>query len=160
MQSEGVKPRLGFTPFFLIWFSLSGRERFWTRTPRSLLAFHPPNPSHRLSVACCYTNLIFLFPYPASHQGGMRNRRSSEIMGLLVSSVWFCLLVGCLRCLRRPTFFQQQKKVGKKCRSHAPRGWHSANAFVTERHASACKVGYIIAVGCETALRAVRDGFI
>ncbi len=26
--------------------------------------------------------------------------------------------------------------------------------------ALACEVGYIIAVGCETALRAVRDGFI
>ncbi len=32
-------------------------------------------------------------------------------------------------CLRRPTFFQQQKKVGKKCRSQSPRGWHSANRF-------------------------------
>ena len=27
-------------------------------------------------------------------------------------------------------FFNSKKKVGKKCRSHAPRGWHSAKRFV------------------------------
>ena len=56
---------------------------------------------------------------------------------LLVSSVWFCLHVGCLRCVgyacaygvRRLPFFQQQKKGSKKCRSQTPRGWHSANRF-------------------------------
>ena len=26
-------------------------------------------------------------------------------------------------------FFNSKKKVGKKCRSHAPRGWHSAKRF-------------------------------
>ena len=57
---------------------------------------------------------------------------------LLVSSVWSCSIVCCLRCVgyacaygvRRPTFFQQKKKGSKKCRSHAPRDWHSANRFV------------------------------
>ena len=48
---------------------------------------------------------------------------------LLVSSVWSYSLVGCLRCLRRLTFFQQQKKVSKKCRSQTPRGLHSAKRF-------------------------------
>ena len=33
-------------------------------------------------------------------------------------------------------------------------------AFVVVRHALACKVGCKREVGCETALRAVRDGFI
>ena len=33
-------------------------------------------------------------------------------------------------------------------------------AFVTGRHALACKVGCPMNVGCETALRAVRDGMI
>ena len=33
-------------------------------------------------------------------------------------------------------------------------------AFVVVRHALACKVGCKMAVGCETALRAVRDGMI
>ncbi len=33
-------------------------------------------------------------------------------------------------------------------------------AFVALRHALACKVGCKREVGCETALRAVRDGMI
>ena len=33
-------------------------------------------------------------------------------------------------------------------------------ALRVARHALACKVGYIVAVGCEMALRAVRDGII
>ena len=33
-------------------------------------------------------------------------------------------------------------------------------AFVTERYAPACKVGCNMDIGCETALRAVRDGLI
>ena len=83
-----------------------------------------------------YTNLIFICPYPASHQGGMRNR-------LLYGSWVACLkhlalphrLLPVMRwlrlCLRRAAtyFFQQQKKVGKKCRSQTPRGLHSANRF-------------------------------
>ena len=32
--------------------------------------------------------------------------------------------------------------------------------FVIARHAPACKVGCKIDIGCETALRAVRDGLI
>ncbi|MCY3683065.1 MAG: hypothetical protein OXH16_16835 [Gemmatimonadetes bacterium] len=34
-----------------------------------------------------------------------------------------------LSCLRQLTFFHQQKKVSKKCRSQTPRGLHSANRF-------------------------------
>ena len=34
------------------------------------------------------------------------------------------------------------------------------STFVTERYALACKVGCNMAVGCQTALRAVRDGLI
>ena len=33
------------------------------------------------------------------------------------------------------------------------------SAFVVARHALACKVGCKMDVGCETDLRAVRDGF-
>ena len=87
-----------------------------------------------------YTHLIFLCPSPASHQGGMRNGEQTlrRDHAVLVSSVGFCLLVCYFRCVgyacaygvRRPPFFQQQKKVGKKCRSHAPRGaLHSAKRF-------------------------------
>ena len=35
----------------------------------------------------------------------------------------------CFFCLRRLTFFHQQKKVSKKCRSQTPRGLHSVNRF-------------------------------
>ena len=33
------------------------------------------------------------------------------------------------------------------------------SAFVIARHETACKVGCQMDIGCETALRAVRDGF-
>ena len=118
-----------------------------------------------------YTHLIFLCPSPASHQGGRRNgeqmfRRDHAV---LVSSVGFCLLVCYFRCVgyacaygvRRPPFFQQEKKGSKKCRSHAPRGLCTAqSALRVAHHALACEVGCKREVGCETALRAVRDGFI
>ena len=67
-------------------------------------------------------------------------------------------------------FFQQQKKVGE--RGTTAQQFKNAAlmrrgvlctvqiAFVTARHALACKVGCKMDVCCETALRAVRDGFI
>ena len=70
-----------------------------------------------------YTHLIFLCPSPASYQGGRRNEEQTLLRdhAVLVSSVGFCLLAGCLRCVgyacaygvRRPPFFQQQKKEAK-----------------------------------------------
>ena len=126
-----------------------------------------------------YTNLLLSCPYPASYQGGMRNGEQTfrSTQALLVSSVWSYSIVCCLRCVgyacvygvRRPTFFQQKKKVGErgttalavqKCRSQAPRGLHSANRFCSIRHALACEESCKMDVGCETALRAVRDGMI
>ena len=74
-------------------------------------------------------------------------------------------------CLRRAAtyFFSTAKKVGE--RGTTAQQFKNAAlmrreagtaqiAFVTERHALACKVGCKMDVRCETALRAVRDGFV
>ena len=118
-----------------------------------------------------YTHLIFLCPSPASHQGGRRNEEQTLLRdhAVLVSSVGFCLLVGCLRCVgyacaygvRRPPFFQQQKKEAKNAALMRRGGLCTAQiALRVAHHALACEVGCKREVGCETALRAVRDGFI
>ena len=118
-----------------------------------------------------YTHLIFLCPSPASHQGGRRNGEQTlrRDHAVLVSSVGFCLLVGCLRCVgyacaygvRRPPFFQQQKKEAKNAALMRRGGLCTAqSALRVAHHALACEVGCKREVGCETALRAVRDGFI
>ncbi len=118
-----------------------------------------------------YTHLIFLCPSPASHQGGRRNEEQTlrRDHAVLVSSVGFCLLVGCLRCVgyacaygvRRPPFFLQQKKEAKNAALMRRGGLCTAqSALRVAHHALACEVGCKREVGCETALRAVRDGFI
>ena len=86
-----------------------------------------------------YTHLIFLSPSPASHQGGRRNEEQTLLRDHcgaclkrwvlpprgLPSMRWLRL------CLRRAatSFFLTAKKGSKKCRSHAPRGLHSAKRF-------------------------------
>ena len=113
-----------------------------------------------------YTHLIFLCPSPASHQGGMRNgeqmfRRDHAV---LVSSVGFCLLVGCLRCVgyacaygvRRPPFFNSKKRKQKMplscaeggsaqrkalCGSHTmrwPARWVARGRWVARRPCALC----------------------
>ena len=57
-------------------------------------------------------------------------------------------------------FFLTAKKVGKNAALMRREAGTAQIAFVTGRHALACKVGCQMDVGCETALRAVRDGFI
>ena len=47
---------------------------------------------------------------------------------------------------------KKSKRAGYNCPS-------SSIAFVIGRHETACEVGYKMDVGCETDLRAVRDGF-
>ena len=87
----------------------------------------------KLSVSCL----------PSGRNKEQKLRRDHA---LLVSSVWFSSVVCCFQCVgyacaygvRRPTFFQQQKKGSErgttalavqKCRSQTPRDWHSANRF-------------------------------
>ena len=57
-------------------------------------------------------------------------------------------------------FFNSKKKEAKNAALMRRGAGTAQSALRVARHALACKVGYIIAVGCETALRAVRDGFI
>ena len=100
----------------------------------------------------------------------MRNEEQTFLRdhGLFVSSVWPYRIDCCLRCVgyacaygvRRPTFFQQQKKVGKNAALKRRGAGTAQIAFVGARHALACEVSCIMDVGCETALRAVRDGFV
>ena len=85
---------------------------------------------------------------------------------MLVSSVWSYSIV-C--CLRRPTFFQQQKKsasgvqLPQQFKNAALKRREAGTAQIAlqvAQHALACKVGCKMDVSCETALRAVRDGMI
>ena len=57
-------------------------------------------------------------------------------------------------------FFNSKKKEAKNAALMRREACTAQIAFVIAQHVLACKVGYIIAVGCETALRAVRDGFV
>ena len=65
-------------------------------------------------------------------------------------------------CLRRAatSFFLLLKKEAKNAALKRRGACTAQIAFVIGRHALACEVGCKMAVGCETALRAVRDGFI
>ncbi len=57
-------------------------------------------------------------------------------------------------------FFNSKKKEAKNAALMRREAGTAQIAFVTERHALACKVGCKMNVRCETALRAVRDGMI
>ena len=65
-----------------------------------------------------------------------------------------------LSCLRRPTFFLQQKKVGKKCRSQTPRGYAQRKPFVGHNIMLwPAQLRCYKDIRCETDSRAVHDGF-
>ena len=98
----------------------------------------------------------------------MRNRRSSEIMRCLSQAFGPTASFVAFDALATPVptacgdllFFNSKKKEAKNA-ALMRRGAGTAQiAFVIGRHALACQVGCKMAVGCETALRAVRDGFV
>ena len=98
----------------------------------------------------------------------MRNRRSSEIMGCLSQAFGHAPSIVAFDALATPVptacgdllFFNSKKKEAKNAALKRRGAGTAQIAFVTARHALACKVGCIMDVGCETALRAVRDGFV
>ena len=80
-----------------------------------------------------------------------------------------CVGYACAYGVRRLPFFQQQKKEASgvqlpqqfKNAALRRRGAGTAQtALRVAQHALACKVGCKMDVRCETALRAVRDGFL
>ena len=98
----------------------------------------------------------------------MRNKRSVEIMhcssqafGPTASFVAFDALATPV-----PTawgdrlFFNSKKKEAKNAALMRREACTAQIALRVTQHALACKVGCKMAVGCETALRAVRDGMI
>ncbi len=99
----------------------------------------------------------------------MRNRHSVEIMRCLSQAFGPTASFVAFDALATPVptacgdflFFNSKKKEAKNAALKRRGVLCTAQiAFVTGRHALACKVGCKMAVGCETALRAVRDGFI
>ena len=58
------------------------------------------------------------------------------------------------------TFFNSKKKEAKNAALMRREAGTAQIAFVVVRHALACEVGCKMDVGCEMALRAVRDGFV
>ena len=57
-------------------------------------------------------------------------------------------------------FFNSKKKEAKNAALMRREAGTAQIAFVVVRHAPACQVGCKMDVGCEMALRAVRDGMI
>ena len=57
-------------------------------------------------------------------------------------------------------FFNSKKKEAKNAALKRRGAGTAQSASSHTRHALACEVGCKMDVGCETALRAVRDGFI
>ena len=129
--------------------------RIFPRTLKKYLTYHFITPNFRqlncIQLKTSDTNLIFICPYPASHQ------RS------------------CVACLKRlvlkrrllpsmpsaTDFFSTAKKRKQKMPlSNAERLAQRKSLCGSHQHALACEVGCPMNVGCETALRAVLDGFI
>ena len=125
-----------------------------------------PVPAHRynkqyqfdfqLSVSCILSGMNEELAFRRDH-------------GVLVSSVWFSSIVCCLRCVgyacaygvRRLPFFNRKKKEAKNAALKRRGVLCTAQiAFVMGQHALACEGSCKREVGCETALRAVRDGFV
>ncbi len=98
----------------------------------------------------------------------MRNRRSVEIMRCLSQAFGPTASFVAFDALATPVptacgdrlFFNSKKKEAKNAALMRRGAGIAQIAFVTARHALACQVGCIMDVGCETALRAVRDGFV
>ncbi len=90
----------------------------------------------------------------------MRNRCSVEIMHCLSQAFGSAFLWVAFDAFGDLLFFNSKKKEAKNAALKRREACTAQIAFVIGRHALACKVGCQMAVGCETALRAVRDGFI
>ena len=98
----------------------------------------------------------------------MRNRRSVRIMGCSSQAFGSASMWVAFDALATPVptacgdllFFNSKKKEAKNAALMRREAGTAQTAFVVVRHALACKVGCKMAVGCETALRAVRDGMI
>ena len=98
----------------------------------------------------------------------MGNRRSVEIMRCLSQAFGSVSLWVASDALATPVptacgdrlFFNSKKKEAKNAALKRRGAGTAQSTFVTARHALACKVGCKMDVGCEMALRAVRDGFV
>ena len=98
----------------------------------------------------------------------MGNRRSVEIMRCLSQAFGSASAWGAFDALATPVptacgdflFLTAKKRKQKMPLSNAEGLATAQIAFVIGRHALACKVGCKREVGCEMALRAVRDGFV
>ena len=90
----------------------------------------------------------------------MRNKRSVEIMRCLSQAFGSASTLVAFDAFGDLLFFNSKKKEAKNAALMRREAGTAQSAFVVARHALACKVGCKMAVGCETALRAVRDGFI
>ena len=98
----------------------------------------------------------------------MGNRRSAEIMRCLSQAFGSASAWGAFNALATPVptacgdflFFNSKKKEAKNAALKRRGACTAQIAFVIGRHALACKVGCKREVGCETDLRAVRDGFV
>ena len=99
----------------------------------------------------------------------MRNRRSVEIMCCLSQAFGSASTFVAFDALATPVptacgdflFFNSKKKEAKNAALKRRGVLCTAQiAFVTGRQALACQVGCKMDVRCETALRAVRDGFL
>ena len=99
----------------------------------------------------------------------MRNRRSSEIMRCLSQALGSAPSFVTSDALATPVptacgdllFFNRKKKEAKNAALMRRGGLCTAQiALRVAHHALACEVGCKREVGCEMALRAVRDGFI
>ena len=114
------------------------------------------------------TKLILSCPYPASHQGGMGNRSSVEIMRCSAqafgpNSSWVAsdaLATPVPTACGDLLFFNSKKKEAKNAALMRREAGTAQSALRVAQHALACQVGCKMSVGCETALRAVRDGFV
>ena len=88
----------------------------------------------------------------------MRNRRSVEIMRCSSQAFGSASMWVAFDAFGDLLFFNRKKKETKNAALMRREAGTAQSALRVARHAPACEVGYIIAVGCETALRAVRDG--
>ena len=99
----------------------------------------------------------------------MGNRRSAEIMRCLSQAFGSASAWGAFNALATPVptacgdflFFNSKKKEAKNAALRRRGVLCTAQiAFVIGRHALTCEGSCKREVGCETALRAVRDGFV
>ena len=98
----------------------------------------------------------------------MRNRRSVAFRRCLSKAFGPNSTLVAFNALATPVptacgdflFFSSKKKEAKNAALMRREAGTAQIAFRVAQHALACKVGCKMDVRCETALRAVRDGFI